>query len=61
MDFQTLSVLASALFAVSAGAVGGIFYAVRKSGVDDLRDRLTRVEADVSWIRSALEKLEARE
>lgn len=32
----------------------GVVVAVRKTGVDDVKERLVRVEADLKWIKKAL-------
>lgn len=56
MDLQSLAVLASALFAVSAGIVGGAMYAVRKTSNGDVSVRLAAIETDIAWIKEALKQ-----
>lgn len=56
MDLQSLAVLASALFAVSAGIVGGAMYAVRKTSNGDVSARLAAIETDIAWIKEALKQ-----
>lgn len=56
MDLQSLAVLASALFAVSAGIVGGAMYAVRKTSYGDVSVRLAAIETDIAWIKDALKQ-----
>jgi hypothetical protein len=54
MDLQSLAVVASALFAVSAGIVGGAMYAVRKTSYGDVSVRLAQIETDIAWIKETL-------
>lgn len=56
MDLQTLSILASALFAVSAGIVGGAMYAVRRTSYGDVSVRLAQIETDIAWIKETLKQ-----
>lgn len=56
MDLQMLSILASALFAISAGIVGGAMYAVRKTSYGDVSVRLAKIENDIAWIKGALKQ-----
>lgn len=39
--------------------VFGVVVAVRSTAIGEIEKRLTRVEADLSWIKSALERMEA--
>lgn len=56
MNLQTLSIIAAALFAVSAGIVGGAMYAVRKTSYGDVSVRLAKIENDIAWIKETLKQ-----
>lgn len=58
IDLSLVSTLFAVVFALSAGAVGGVVYAVRKTRMDDLAVRLAQIETDIAWIKAALLKIE---
>lgn len=40
--------------AVTFAVVFGVVFAVRKTAIDDVKERLIRVESDLKWIKKAL-------
>lgn len=61
MSFEAIGALFGCVFALTAGAVGGVVYAVRKTRMDDLSVRLAQIETDIAWIKATLLKLERME
>lgn len=61
MDLSTLSVVFSVVFAMTAGVVGGVVYAVRRTSLSGISERLVAIETDIAWIKGALGNREAHE
>ena len=61
MDISTLSVVFSVVFAMTAGVVGGVVYAVRRTSLSGITERLVAIETDIAWIKGALGNREAHE
>lgn len=61
MDFTAISIIFSVVFAMTAGAVGGVVYAVRRTSLSGISERLVAIETDIAWIKGALGNREAHE
>lgn len=57
MSLETIGALFGAVFAISAGLVGGVVYAIRKTSIGGIETKLAVIETDISWIKGELSRL----